>query len=110
MTRDDPRISEGGIIMQVFKTPILVASLVALGGCSHVKQSDVCVDRWYGYHSSDKCPAPIAARDLAAELAAAQNEIQSLNLRLSTVKGLLADREREVADLRSRASESSPQK
>ena len=41
-----------------------------------------------------------APRDLAAELAAAQMENQSLGLRLSTVKGLLADREKEIADLR----------
>jgi chemotaxis protein MotB len=47
-----------------------------------------------------------APRDFAAELAAAQNEIQSTNLRLSTVKGLLADREREVAALRSSAGDS----
>ncbi|HSL05850.1 MAG TPA: OmpA family protein [Nitrospiraceae bacterium] len=49
---------------------------------------------------------PEAPRDLAAELAAAQKEIQSLNLRLSGVKGLLADREREVASLRSSAGDS----
>ena len=50
--------------------------------------------------------SPEAPRDLAAELAAAQKEIQSLNLRLSGVKDLLADRQREVAALRSSAGDS----
>jgi chemotaxis protein MotB len=97
--------------MQTFKTTILVASLAALAGCtSYTKQPDMCiVDGWYGYIPKGKCPtamAPKAPRDFAAELAAAQNEIQSTNLRLSTVKGLLADREREVAALRSSAGDS----
>ena len=96
--------------MQTFKTTILVASLAALAGCSsYVKQSDVCIDRWYGYVPKGQCPKAMALkapRDFAAELAAAQNEIQSTNLRLSTVKGLLADREREVAALRSSAGDS----
>src|SRR5262245_180970 len=101
--------------MQAFKTTILVASLAALAGCGSLEKNVQSVDlspicpKTHGWQpwSDDRCnPPPVAARDLAAELAAAQNEIQSTNLRLSTVKGLLADREREVADLRSGAGNS----
>jgi len=91
--------------MQTFKTTILVASLAALAGCaSHVKQADVCVENgWFGYIHKDPCPKAMASeapRDLAAELAAAEKENQSLGLRLSMVKALLADREKELAGLR----------
>jgi hypothetical protein len=89
--------------MQTLKTTILVACLAGLAGCaSYVKQADVCIDRWYGYVPQGPCPSLVteAPRDFAAELAAAQNEIQSLGLRLSTVKALLADREKELAGLR----------
>jgi chemotaxis protein MotB len=56
--------------------------------------------------SDVRCDPPNPQRDLAAELAAAQKEIQSLNLQLSGVKGLLADCQREVASLRSSAGNS----
>ena len=88
--------------MQTFKTIILVASLAALAGCSsYPKPSDMCIaDGWYGYIPDGPCPtamAPKPPRDFAAELAAAQNENQSLGLRLATVKGLLADRDKDLA-------------
>jgi chemotaxis protein MotB len=100
--------------MQLFKTSVLVLSLVALAGCGsmekNVKNADlspICpkTHGWQAW-SDTRCNPPAPPRDLAAELAAAQNEIQSLNLRLSGVKGLLADREREVAALRSSAGDS----
>lgn len=102
-------IQKGEIIMQTFKTTILVASLVALVGCASSGKSSVATydhspvcTQTHGWQpwSDDRCNPPEAPRDLAAELAAAQNEIQSLGLRLSTVKGLLADREKEIAALR----------
>ena len=88
--------------MQTFKTTILVTILAALAGCSgYPKQSDMCiVDGWYGYIPEGKCPtamAPKAPRDFEAELVAAQNQNQSLGLRLATVKGLLADRDKDLA-------------
>jgi hypothetical protein len=87
--------------MQTFKTTILVASLAALAGCaSYTKQADMCiVDGWYGYIPKGECPKAMASkapRDFAAELAAAQNENQSLGLRLATVKGLLASRDKDL--------------
>jgi len=54
--------------------------------------------------SDVRCNPPEAPRDLAAELAAAQNEIQSLNRRLSEVNGLLADRDKDLAALRGELS------
>ncbi len=88
--------------MQTFKTTILVASLAALAGCSsYPTPSDMCIaDGWYGYIPDGPCPtavAPKAPRDFAAELVAAQNENQSLALRLATVKGLLADSNKDLA-------------
>jgi chemotaxis protein MotB len=100
--------------MQLFKTSVLVISLVALAGCGslekNVKNADlspICpkTHGWQAW-SDVRCNPPEPPRDLAAELAAAQNEIQSLNRRLSEVKGLLADCQRDVAALRSSAGDS----
>jgi chemotaxis protein MotB len=100
--------------MQPFKTSVLVISLVALAGCGSVEKnvknadlSPICpkTHGWQAW-SDTRCNPPEAPRDLAAELAAAQNELQSCLLRLSLVKGLLADREREIAALRSSAGDS----
>ena len=100
--------------MQPFKTSVLVISLVALAGCGSVEKnvknadlSPICpkTHGWQAW-SDVRCNPPEPPRDLAAELAAAQNELQSCLLRLSLVKGLLADREREIAALRSSAGDS----
>jgi chemotaxis protein MotB len=101
--------------MQTFKTAILVAFLAALAGCASgdkssiqsLDKSPICpkTHGWQAW-SDVRCNPPEPPRDLAAELAAAQNEIQSLNLRLSTVKGLLADCQRDLAALRSSAGDS----
>ena len=100
--------------MQPFKTSVLVISLVALAGCGSVEKnvknadlSPICpkTHGWQAW-SDTRCNPPEPPRDLAAELAAAQNELQSCLLRLSLVKGLLADREREIAALRSSAGDS----
>ena len=83
--------------MQPFKTSVLVISLVALAGCGSVEKnvknadlSPICpkTHGWQAW-SDTRCNPPEAPRDLAAELAAAQNELQSCLLRLSLVKGLL---------------------
>ena len=99
--------------MQAFKTAILVASFAVLAGCasgdkSSVKSLDmspICpkTHGWQAW-SDVRCNPPEAPRDLAAELAAAQNEIQSLNRRLSEVNGLLADRDKDLAALRGELS------
>ncbi|HEY5932061.1 MAG TPA: flagellar motor protein MotB [Nitrospira sp.] len=60
--------------MQTYKPIGLVASVVLLVGCSsYFKQSDVCVDRWYGYHPKSGCPsvAKAAAPDVSGEVALA---------------------------------------
>jgi chemotaxis protein MotB len=99
--------------MQAFKTAILVASLASLAGCASGDKSSVesldmspICPKTHGWQawSDVRCNPPEAPRDLAAELAAAQNEIQSLNLRLSGVNGLLADRDKDLAALRSELS------
>jgi chemotaxis protein MotB len=79
------------IIMQIFKTTILVASLAALAGCaSHVKQADVCVENgWFGYIHKDPCPKAMASeapRDFAAELATAQKQNSDLERQLAASK------------------------
>ena len=103
--------------MQLFKTSVLVISLVALAGCSSWDNRAIFCGGpnpefkfWpCGEGPPDKVSSAKPAREdpeenerqrLAAELAAAQNEIQSLGLRLSTVKGLLADRDKELVGLR----------
>jgi chemotaxis protein MotB len=99
--------------MQTFKTAILVASLASLAGCASGDKSSVesldmspICPKTHGWQawSDTRCNPPEPPRDLAAELAAAQNEIQSLNLRLSGVKGLLADRDKDLAGLRGELS------
>ena len=99
--------------MQAFKTAILVVGLAVLAGCANGDKSSVesldmspICPKTHGWHawSDTRCNPPEAPRDLAAELAAAQNEIQSLHLRLSLVKGLLADRDKELAGLRGELS------
>ena len=89
------------IIMQIFKTTVLVASLAALAGCaSHVKQADVCIDRWYGYVPEGQCPKAMASeapRDFAAELATAQKQNSGLSSRASDLERQLADSNRELA-------------
>jgi chemotaxis protein MotB len=101
--------------MQAFKTTILVGSLAALAGCGSLEKdvknadlSPICTKThgWTAWSDVRCNPPPEAPRDLAAELSAAQKEIQSLNLRLSGVKNLLADCQREVASLRSSAGDS----
>ncbi len=76
--------------MHIFKTTILVASLAALAGCaSHVKQADVCIDRWYGYVPEGQCPKAMASeapRDFAAELATAQKQNSELERQLAASK------------------------
>ena len=95
--------------MQTLKTTILVASFAALAGCASWDSGPICQQThgWQPWPSNRCDPPEPPRRNLAAELdaanaelAAAQNENQSLGLRLSTVKALLADREKEIANLR----------
>src|SRR5262245_37922254 len=101
--------------MQAFKTTILVASLAALAGCGSLEKNVQSVDlspicpKTHGWlpWSDDRCnPPPEARRNLAAELAAAEKQNSTLSSRVSDLDRQLADREREVAALRSSAGDS----
>lgn len=115
--------------MRFGKGFILMTGLVVLAGCSSVKHSDgyikqptVCIDKkWYGYHQGSGCPstvkatAPDASKEMAARLAALERDRQrlgeeleaarrqngTLSSRVSELEGRLADRDREIAALRS---------
>jgi hypothetical protein len=84
--------------MLAFKTTVLAACLAALAGCASWDSGPICpkTHGWQAWNDV-RCNPPEPKRDLAAELAAAQNENQSLGLRLSGVKGLLADSQRDLA-------------
>jgi chemotaxis protein MotB len=101
--------------MQAFKTTILVASLAALAGCGSLEKNAQSLDlspicpKTHGWlpWSDDRCnPPPVAARDFAAELAAAQKQNSALSSRVSDLERQLADRDREIASLRSGAGDS----
>ena len=88
--------------MQTFKTTIVVSSLAVLAGCGSVEKtvknadlSPIC-PKTHGWQpwSDDRCnPPPEAARDFAAELAAARQRNVELERQL-------ADRDKELAGLR----------
>lgn len=113
---------------------MVTTGMVALAGCSSLKQPDayikqptVCIDKnWYGYHkaggcpSADKAAAPDASKESAARLAALERDRQrladeleaarrqnaALGSRIDDLEGQLADRDREIAALRSDAGDS----
>jgi chemotaxis protein MotB len=118
------------IIMRTITTAIVMTGLVVLTGCSsslkqhpntYIKQPTVCIDRWYGYYLGSGCPttakaaAPDASKEmadrlaalerqrngLAGELEAAQKENGSLSGRVNELERQLADRDRELTELRS---------
>ncbi|MBI5673678.1 MAG: OmpA family protein [Nitrospirae bacterium] len=119
--------------MRFGKGVLLMTGLVALVGCSSLKHSDsyikqptVCVDKkWYGYHQGTGCPsitkvvAPDASQEMAARLAALERDRQrmadeleaarhqngALSGRVSELERQLADRDREIAALRSGAGD-----
>lgn len=115
--------------MRTFTTAMVMTGLVALTGCSYLKRLDVyikkptvCVDKtWYGYHLGNGCPStekavvPDASQEMTARLAALEKERQrladeldaagrqngALSDRVSELEGQLADRDRDIAALRS---------
>ena len=81
--------------MHLFMTVLLTTSLLALTGCaSYVKQSDVCVNGWYGYVQKEPCPYPVTAKavapdsskDAEARLAALEKENQRLTAELNAIQ------------------------
>ena len=113
------------------KTATVLTGLVVLVGCSampnhpssYIKQPTVCVDKkWYGYHLGSGCPstAKAVASDPSAdrlaaldrerqrvvdELEAARRHNGVLRSRVSELEQQLADRDREIAHLRSGAGD-----
>jgi chemotaxis protein MotB len=91
---------------------ILTLGLLAMAGCSSWQSMCPEFVPLGSANSLDyrKCPPPPppppSLPSLEDRLAAAEKELQSCLLRLSLVKGLLADREREIAALRSSAGDS----
>jgi len=117
--------------MRTLKTAMALLGLVALVGCSstgkhsgsYIKQPEVCIDKkWYGYHLGSGCPSTakavasdpsadrLAALDrerqrLVDELEAARRHNGVLRSRVSELEQQLADRDREIAHLRSGAGD-----
>jgi chemotaxis protein MotB len=117
--------------MKMLKTAMVLTGLVALVGCSstakhagsYIKQPEVCIDKkWYGYHLGSGCPSTVQAvasdpaadrlaalererQRLADELEAARRQNGVLSSRVSELERQLADRDRELAALRSGAGD-----
>lgn len=93
--------------MQIFKTAILATSVVALAGCASWDKSPIC-EKSHGWEawSDTRCNPPEAPKDIAAELAAAQEQNGTLSSRVNDLERQLADRDRELAALRAEAGES----
>jgi chemotaxis protein MotB len=103
-------IQKGEIIMQAFKTAILVGGLAALAGCASWDNSPICSNTqgWQPWPDS-RCNVEVAEQaaglqagagdkdKLAADLAAARQRIDEL-------EGQLADRDKELAGLRGELS------
>lgn len=115
--------------MRTCKAPILLMGLVVLAGCSsfknhpsYIQQPTVCIDKnWYGYHQASGCPSTAEAavsnpvREMAARLdalegernrladerEAVQRQNEALSSRVSDLERQLAERDREIATLRS---------
>lgn len=97
----------------------VITSIIAATGCSGVKDA-ICCDGGYEYRNKDRFAAEKASSDMAARLAALENERQRLadelaaarkdngvlSDRAKSLEGQLADRDRELASLRSGASDS----
>ena len=109
--------------MQVFKTTVVVASLAALTGCASWDKSPICnpSHQWVAW-SDVRCNADNAPKGndmgdrlaalerdrqrLANELDAARKQNGTLSSRVSDLERQLADRDREIAALRSGAGDS----
>ncbi|MDF0676733.1 MAG: flagellar motor protein MotB [Nitrospira sp.] len=104
------------IIMRGLKTTVVMTGVVVLMGCAsslkqpdpYIKQSQVCTDRWYGYHQASGCPsvvkaaAPAASKEMAARQAALEmsSELAAANQRVADLESQLADRDKELSGLR----------
>src|SRR5690348_14837483 len=107
--------------MRGLKTSIVAFGLLAFtGNAAAVDWSAICCDGGYEYRNKDRFAAEKASSDMAARLAALEKERQrladelaaarkdngALSDRAKSLEGQLADRDRELASLRSGASDS----
>ena len=97
--------------MQAFKIAIVATSLVALAGCASWDKSPICPNThgWQPW-TDPRCNPPEAPKDMTADmtaqLAATQKQNDALNRRVSDLERQLAERDREIASLRSGAGDS----
>ncbi|MDF0676734.1 MAG: flagellar motor protein MotB [Nitrospira sp.] len=127
------RPNQKEIIMRGLKTTVVMTGVVVLMGCAsslkqpdpYIKQSQVCTDRWYGYYQESGCPsvvkaaAPDPSKEMAARQAALEGDRQrlsddldaarqqngALSSRANDLERQLADRDGEIAVLRTGADE-----
>lgn len=107
--------------MRAMKAGVLAMGLVALAGtASALELNPICCDGGYEYRHRNQWDGDNASKDMAArlaalekerqrladELAAAQRQNANLNGRVSDLERQLADRDRELASLRSGAGDS----
>jgi chemotaxis protein MotB len=93
--------------MHAFKTAVLATTLVALVGCStSVNRAMFCGGPGVKFWPCDEDPEEKGRQRLADELAAAQKQNGTLSSRVSDLERQLADRDREIASLRSGAGNS----
>ena len=96
-------------MMRAVLCTMVATGLVAVTGCSSIRQSDVCIDKnWYGYHKAGGCPpvGKAAAPDVsgsvalasAARLAALEGDRQRLADELAAARQRNADLEAQLAD------------
>jgi chemotaxis protein MotB len=92
-------IQKEEIIMQAFKTTILVASLAALAGCANWDKSPICTNNqgWTAW-SDVRCNPPEAPKDMAVGLQAGTGNGDTLAADLAATKQRNAELERQLAD------------
>jgi chemotaxis protein MotB len=92
-------IQKEEIIMQTFKTAILVASLAALTGCASWDKSPICANNqgWTAW-SDVRCNADNAPKDMAAGLQAEAGDKDKLAADLAAATQRNAELERQLAD------------
>jgi chemotaxis protein MotB len=108
-------IQKGSIIMQAFKTTILITSLAALAGCANwdkssiasLDKSPICpkTHEWQAW-SDVRCNPPEAPKGMADNHTALEKDRQRLADDLAASQRQLADRDRELASLRSENGDS----